>query len=33
MSRGNIYFLGENPDFRILADQVFARNDFTGGRL
>lgn len=33
MSRGNMYILGENPDFRVLTDQIFARNDFTGGTL
>ena len=27
MSNGNIYFLGENPGFRILTDRIFARNE------
>jgi hypothetical protein len=33
MSRGNISFLGQNPDCRILTDQIFGRNDFAGGTI
>src|SRR5436190_6637872 len=33
MSRGTIYFLGENPDFRVITDQIFARNDISGATI
>jgi hypothetical protein len=33
MSRGNISLLGQNADFRILTERIWARNDHSGGTL
>lgn len=33
MSRGQLYFLGQNPDFTIISGQIFSRNEVTGGSL